>query len=190
MSICRDLLHIRTAFLLISVQCDIYISYMPIKYLFTNTRCRSGYEVVTMSWWYHWYSVVMTLFCIAFSCLKVRVCSCKVGYAVTRFSITWVRSYTVFYYLGTQLHGFLLPGCAVTRFSITWACSYTVFYYLGIQLHGFLLPGHAVTLFSITWVRSYTVFYYLGTQLHDFLLPGYAVTRFSITYVSSCMVIS
>ncbi len=58
-------------------------------------------------------SVVMKLVCIAFSCLKVRVCCCTVGYAVAWFSIIWVHSCMVFYYLGMQLHGFLLSGYTV-----------------------------------------------------------------------------
>ncbi len=54
---------------------------------------------------------------------------CIVGYAVAWFSITWVHSCMVFYYLNTQLHGFLLLGYAVAWFSITWVHSCMVFYY-------------------------------------------------------------
>ncbi len=46
----------------------------------------------------------MTLFCIAFSCLKVKVHSCTVGYEVARFSNTWECSCMIFHYPGNQLH--------------------------------------------------------------------------------------
>ncbi len=85
-------------------------------------RCRSSYKVVTMSWCHWWYAVVITSFFIAFSCVKVRVRSCTVGYADVWFSITWVCSYmvtsqfsTVYIVKSVQLHIFFC-NC------VSWRC--------------------------------------------------------------------
>ncbi len=71
--------------------------------------CRKGYEVTKS-----WYAVVMMSFYIAFSCLKVGICSCTVRYTVTQLSIIWVRSLMVISQFSTvhmvksvQLHLFL-----------------------------------------------------------------------------------
>ncbi len=97
------------------------------KYVLIRGPCirhwnRSGYEVVTTSDTTSWYTVVRTSFCIAFPCLKVGISSCTVGYTVTWFSITWVRSCMIICQLSivhmvksVELH-IILCNC------VSWSC--------------------------------------------------------------------
>ncbi len=93
-------------------------------YIFTSqvSVCRSGYEVVTMSWYCWWYAVVMKLFFITCSCMKVGIRRCPIVYAVACLTITWVCSCMVISQVNTvnmvtsvQLHIFLC-NC------ISWCC--------------------------------------------------------------------
>ncbi len=74
-----------------------------------------------MSWYHRRYTVVITSFFIAFSCLKIGLRSCTVGYAVAWFSITWIRSQfsTVHMVKSVQLH-ISLCNC------ISWHCDNVV----------------------------------------------------------------